>query len=145
MQVKPNRTSSAVHLDCNDMKVFLACMALIMARISFQYLKDNFDCLYEEGATAPKLMSIGIIVEPLETKPLLGMKTVLITFKSPEKVWIARAKRLPIMDRGIIRLANAFLKMAIDLSGAIGHLSYEEVALKNTSFRYGHKDGMGLT
>ena len=30
------------------------------ARHFFEYLKDTFDCLYREGAEAPKMMSVGL-------------------------------------------------------------------------------------
>jgi peptidoglycan/xylan/chitin deacetylase (PgdA/CDA1 family) len=46
-------------LDCNDMK-FSSPYGFNHGEEFFQYLKDNFDCLYYEGATAPKVMSIGM-------------------------------------------------------------------------------------
>jgi len=49
----------------------------------FQYLKDNFDCLYEEGATAPKMMSIGMHCRTLgkpsrfmALKKFLGLRSI---------------------------------------------------------------------
>ena len=46
-------------LDANDMR-FLAVQGFHTAEQFFLYLKDSFDTLYAEGATAPKMMSIGL-------------------------------------------------------------------------------------
>lgn len=46
-------------LDCNDMR--FAIPAGFTAGDQFEtYLRDSFDCLYAEGATHPKMMSIGL-------------------------------------------------------------------------------------
>lgn len=46
-------------LDTNDMR-FTQVQGFHTAEQFFQYLKDAFDTLYEEGATAPKMLSIGL-------------------------------------------------------------------------------------
>lgn len=46
-------------LDCNDMK-FAAYQGFNTGEHFYQYLKDQFDWLYKEGATSPKMMSIGL-------------------------------------------------------------------------------------
>ena len=46
-------------LDANDMK-FWRGPGVGTSREFFEYLKDTFDCLYREGATTPKMMSVGL-------------------------------------------------------------------------------------
>ncbi|UTD27856.1 allantoinase PuuE [Bradyrhizobium sp. WD16] len=46
-------------LDNNDMR-FVNAQGFGNGEDFFQYLKDGFDLLYAEGATAPKMMSIGL-------------------------------------------------------------------------------------
>jgi peptidoglycan/xylan/chitin deacetylase (PgdA/CDA1 family) len=57
----------------------------------FNYLKDNFDVLYAEGATSPKMMSVGmhnrIVGKPAR---LAALMRFLDYIQSHEGVWIAR-------------------------------------------------------
>jgi len=46
-------------LDANDMR-FINAQGFGEAEQFFTYLKDSFDVLYEEGAEAPKMMSVGL-------------------------------------------------------------------------------------
>ena len=46
-------------LDANDMR-FATAEGFNCGDQFFSYLKDTFDCLYEEGDIAPKMMSIGL-------------------------------------------------------------------------------------
>jgi peptidoglycan/xylan/chitin deacetylase (PgdA/CDA1 family) len=46
-------------LDTNDMR-FWRTPGLTSADDFFRYLKDAFDCLYREGATTPRMMSVGL-------------------------------------------------------------------------------------
>jgi peptidoglycan/xylan/chitin deacetylase (PgdA/CDA1 family) len=46
-------------LEANDMR-FATPQGFNSGDQFFTYLKDAFDYLYEEGATAPKMMSIGL-------------------------------------------------------------------------------------
>lgn len=46
-------------LDANDMR-FATAQGFNTAEQFYTYLKDSFDVLYEEGETAPKMMSIGM-------------------------------------------------------------------------------------
>ncbi|QGX92170.1 allantoinase PuuE [Tatumella sp. TA1] len=46
-------------LECNDMR-FATPQGFNTAEQFFTYLRDSFDVLYEEGATAPKMLSIGM-------------------------------------------------------------------------------------
>jgi putative urate catabolism protein len=45
-------------LECNDMR--FSTGSLSTGEQFFAHLKDSFDVLYEEGATAPKMMSVGL-------------------------------------------------------------------------------------
>ena len=57
----------------------------------FQYLKDSFDFLYEEGATNPKMLSIGLHSR-VSGRPgrALALRNFLQYIKGHPKVWIAR-------------------------------------------------------
>lgn len=46
-------------LDCNDMR-FATSQGFNSGEQFFNYLKDAFDVLYQEGKTTPKMMSIGL-------------------------------------------------------------------------------------
>lgn len=46
-------------LECNDMR-FATPQGFNTAEQFFTYLRDSFDVLYEEGATSPKMMSVGM-------------------------------------------------------------------------------------
>ncbi|WP_434774457.1 allantoinase PuuE [Pseudomonas oryzihabitans] len=77
-------------LDTNDMR-FTQVQGFHTAEQFFQYLKDAFDTLYEEGATAPKMLSIGLHCR-LIGRPgrLVGLKRFLEYAQSHERVWFAR-------------------------------------------------------
>ncbi len=77
-------------LDCNDMK-FSSPYGFNHSEEFFQYLKDNFDCLYEEGATSPKMMSIGMHCRTLgKPSRFMALKRFLDYVQSHDDVWIAR-------------------------------------------------------
>jgi peptidoglycan/xylan/chitin deacetylase (PgdA/CDA1 family) len=46
-------------LDNNDMK-FATNQGFNSGEQFYNYLKDSFDALYEEGKTSPKMMSVGL-------------------------------------------------------------------------------------
>lgn len=77
-------------LDCNDMK-FSSAGGFNSGEQFYQYLKDAFDVLYAEGATAPKMMSIGmhcrLLGRPARFKAL---QRFLDYVQSHEQVWICR-------------------------------------------------------
>lgn len=91
-----SRVTAAPHLivpytlDANDMR-FSAPHGFCTGGQFFAYLRDNFDCLYREGETAPKMMSIGlhcrIIGRPAR---LQGLQQFLDYALSHDKVWFAR-------------------------------------------------------
>jgi OHCU decarboxylase len=76
-------------LDSNDMR-FAAAQGFNSGDQFFAYLKDSFDMLYAEGATAPKMLSIGLH-NRLVGRP--GRAASLARFvdyaRSHDKVWIA--------------------------------------------------------
>lgn len=77
-------------LDCNDMR-FASPYGFSHGDEFFQYLKDNFDCLYEEGESAPKMMSIGMHCRTLgKPSRFMALKKFLDYVQSHEGVWIAR-------------------------------------------------------
>jgi allantoinase len=81
-------------LDCNDMR-FALPQGFSHGDPFFQYLKDSFDVLYEEGAEAPRMMSIGMHCRLLG-KPgrMRALQRFLDHIESHDRVWIC--KRLDI-------------------------------------------------
>ncbi len=77
-------------LDTNDMR-FASYQGFNTGEHFFQYLKDAFDTLYEEGLHAPKMLSIGLHCR-LVGRParIAGLKRFLEYVKSHEKVWLCR-------------------------------------------------------
>jgi putative urate catabolism protein len=86
-------------LDTNDMR-FLTSQGFNSGDQFFAYLKDSFDYLYEEGATSPKMLSIGIHCR-ISGRP--GRAAALTKFldyvKSHDQVWMAT--RLEIAEHWI--------------------------------------------
>lgn len=77
-------------LDANDMR-FATAQGFNTGDHFFNYLKDTFDTLYEEGATAPKMMSIGLHCR-LVGRPgrFLGLKKFIDYIEQHNHVWCAR-------------------------------------------------------
>lgn len=78
-------------LDANDMR-FATPQGFNTGEHFYQYLKDSFDCLYEEGKRgSPKMMSVGLHCR-LAGRPgrALGLAKFIDYVQSKEKVWIAR-------------------------------------------------------
>ncbi|MGE8546408.1 allantoinase PuuE [Alcaligenes sp. Marseille-Q7550] len=77
-------------LDSNDMR-FAAPQGFNTGDHFFNYLKDAFDVLYEEGETAPKMLSVGLhcrlIGRPGRFKAL---QRFLDHIQQHERVWICR-------------------------------------------------------
>jgi OHCU decarboxylase len=88
-------------LDANDMR-FATPQGFNSGDQFFAYLKDSFDCLYAEGETAPKMMSVGLHCR-LAGRP--GRAAALARFldyvQSHDRVWVAR--RLDIARHWIRR------------------------------------------
>ncbi|WNJ97349.1 allantoinase PuuE [Vibrio ruber] len=77
-------------LDTNDMR-FASPYGFSHGDEFFQYLKDHFDCLYEEGKDSPKMMSIGMHCRILgKPSRFMALKKFLDYVQSHEQVWIAK-------------------------------------------------------
>jgi putative urate catabolism protein len=78
-------------LDANDMR-FATPQGFNTGEHFFQYLKDSFDCLYEEGSRGnPKMMSVGLHCR-LAGRPgrAIGLARFIDYVLSHDKVWIPR-------------------------------------------------------
>ena len=77
-------------LDANDMR-FAAAQGFNSGDQFFAYLKDAFDTLYEEGARAPKMMSVGLHCR-LVGRPgrFASLKRFLDYVLKHDKAWVCR-------------------------------------------------------
>lgn len=77
-------------LDSNDMR-FATPQGFNNGDQFFNYLKDSFDFLYNEGATQPKMLSIGLHCR-LVGRPgrAMALARFLDYIQSKDQVWIAR-------------------------------------------------------
>jgi allantoinase len=77
-------------LDSNDMR-FASPQGFNTSEHFYQYLKDSFDVLYAEGATAPKMLSVGMHCRLLgRPGRLRALQRFLDYVQSHDRVWIAR-------------------------------------------------------
>ncbi len=91
-----DRVGSKAHLvipytlDANDMK-FSVAPGFTSPSGYFEYLRDTFDVLYREGATHPKMMSVGLHCR-LAGRPgrTAALERFLDYVLAHERVWIAR-------------------------------------------------------
>lgn len=83
-------------LDTNDMR-FATPQGFNTGEQFFQYLKDSFDVLYQEGEEAPKMLSIGMHCRLLgRPGRFAALQRFLDYVQSHERVWICR--RIDIAD-----------------------------------------------
>ncbi|MFC5068854.1 allantoinase PuuE [Flaviflagellibacter deserti] len=77
-------------LDANDMR-FVNAQGFSGGEDFYQYLKDSFDLLYQEGETEPKMMTVGLHCR-LAGRPgrAAGLARFLDHIQKHEKVWIPR-------------------------------------------------------
>ena len=77
-------------LDANDMR-FATPQGFNCGDQFYSYLKDSFDVLYDEGATHPKMMSVGLHCR-LIGRPgrIAALKRFLDYIEKHEDVWVAR-------------------------------------------------------
>ncbi len=77
-------------LDSNDMR-FATPQGFNSGDQFFNYLKDSFDYLYKEGATHPKMLSIGLHCR-LVGRPgrAMALARFLDYIQSQEQVWVTR-------------------------------------------------------
>ena len=77
-------------LDANDMR-FATAQGFNTGRQFFNYLKDSFEVLYEEGVAAPKMMSVGLHCRlagrPGRAKAVADFLDFLL---QQDKVWLAQ-------------------------------------------------------
>ena len=83
-------------LDVNDMR-FATAQGFNSGEQFFQYLKDAFDVLYEEGEVAPKMLSIGLHCR-LVGRPgrFLALKRFVDYVKSHEQVWLCTREQIAL-------------------------------------------------
>ena len=81
-------------LDNNDMR-FLTNQGFNSGDQFFNYLKDSFDTLYEEGKDKPKMMSVGLHCRIIG-KPgrIQSLKKFLDYITSLDKVWICKREEI---------------------------------------------------
>ena len=91
-------------LDNNDMR-FATNQGFNTGEHFFNYLKDSFDALYEEGKTNPKMMSVGLHCR-LIGRPgrIQSLKKFLDYVKKHQDVWIC--KRIDIARHWIKNYSN---------------------------------------
>lgn len=76
-------------LDTNDMR-FSSPFGFSHGDEFYQYLKDHFDCLYQEGEHRPKMMSIGLHCRIIgKPSRFMALKRFLDYVQSHQDVWIA--------------------------------------------------------
>lgn len=77
-------------LDVNDMR-FATQQGFNSGEQFYQYLKDSFDTLYDEGSFAPKMMSIGLHCR-LVGRPgrIAALERFIAYVRSHQDVWITR-------------------------------------------------------
>ncbi len=77
-------------LDANDMR-FATAQGFNTGEQFFTYLRDTFDCLYREGETRPRMMSIGLHCR-LVGRPgrFEGLRRFLDHVLAHDRVWLAR-------------------------------------------------------
>jgi len=77
-------------LDANDMR-FTSPQGFNSGDQFFNYLRDSFDTLYDEGAEHPKMMSIGMHARILgRPGRIRAMQRFLDHLNTHDKVWVAR-------------------------------------------------------
>jgi putative urate catabolism protein len=77
-------------LDANDMR-FATPQGFNTAAHFFEYLRDSFDVLYEEGAETPRMMSIGMHCRLLgRPGRLAALQRFLDHIERHDRVWVCR-------------------------------------------------------
>ena len=87
---EPNHLVVPYTLDTNDMR-FASAQGFNCGDQFYTYLKDAFDTLYEEGETAPKMLSIGMHARVLgRPGRIQALKRFLKYVEKHDHVWVAR-------------------------------------------------------
>lgn len=78
-------------LDTNDMKYQIPTAVFVSANDFAEYINDAFDWLWEEGATSPKMMTIGLHLRIIgRPARIAGLDRVLRHMTEKGLVWFAR-------------------------------------------------------
>ena len=81
-------------LDVNDMR-FASPQGFNSGDQFFNYLKDSFDTLYQEGGTSPKMMSVGMHARILgRPGRLMAMRRFLQYISTFENVWLCSRREI---------------------------------------------------
>ena len=81
-------------LDANDMR-FATVQGFNTAEQFYTYLKDSFDVLYEEGESAPKMMSIGMHCRLLgRPGRFRALQRFLDYVQQHERVWVCTRQQI---------------------------------------------------
>lgn len=81
-------------LECNDMR-FASPQGFNTAEQFFTYLRDTFDVLYEEGETAPKMMSVGMHCRLLgRPGKFRALQNFLDHIQQHDDVWICTRQQI---------------------------------------------------
>ena len=92
--------------DTNDMHFHQGRQRFVTARDFAEYVTDAFDVLWREGASAPKMMSIGLHLRMIGRPGRIGgLQRVLAHMSDRGAVWFAR--RDAIARHWIARFGNA--------------------------------------
>jgi putative urate catabolism protein len=75
-------------LDSNDMR-FATPQGFNSGEQFFTYLKDSFDCLYEEGLETPKMLNVGLHCRLMRPGRAQSLKRFLDYVQSQADVWFA--------------------------------------------------------
>ena len=76
-------------IEVNDARFWRG--GLVSTEDFYQYMKDSFDCLYEEGTETPKMMSIGLHCRIAGRPPRSrALERFLKYAKGHQDVWFAR-------------------------------------------------------
>jgi peptidoglycan/xylan/chitin deacetylase (PgdA/CDA1 family) len=80
-------------LDTNDMKMWIA--PALTPQQWLDYAVDTFDWLYQEGKTAPRMMSVGLHLRIIGRPGRIGsLEKLLQHVRSRDSVWIATRKEI---------------------------------------------------
>jgi len=81
-------------LDCNDMR-FASPQGFNCGDDFFNYLKDTFDTLYEEGETTPKMMNVGLHCRIIgRPGRIQSLKRFLRYISEKEDVWVCTREQI---------------------------------------------------
>ncbi|MSQ63981.1 MAG: hypothetical protein EXR33_09155 [Betaproteobacteria bacterium] len=78
-------------LDTNDMRFQIPEVVFVRGKDFADYTNDAFDCLWEEGATSPKMLTIGLHLR-IVGRParISGLDEILRHMTQKGQVWFAR-------------------------------------------------------